>query len=101
MQYNTKANGSPFDENTKLAVWSKGFIIPGFDQKLWRRDKCGAIMCYGDYGNVKSDCGWEIDHIQPKSKKGGDELSNLQPLHWENNRRKGDSDEGSWSCAKK
>lgn len=37
--------------------------------------------------NTDSPHGWEIDHINPG---GGDGLSNLQPLHYETNRRKGD-----------
>jgi 5-methylcytosine-specific restriction endonuclease McrA len=44
--------------------------------------------------------GWEIDHILPVSKGGGDHPSNLQPLQWENNRSKGDSLTG-WTCAVK
>ncbi|KUG25132.1 hypothetical protein ASZ90_005048 [hydrocarbon metagenome] len=41
--------------------------------------------------------GWEIDHIIPLSLGGTDDIANLQPLHWENNRKKSDNLE--WSCA--
>ena len=45
----------------------------------------------------ESERNLEIDHIKPVSQDGGDELSNLQPLQWENNRHKGD-DWPDWSC---
>jgi 5-methylcytosine-specific restriction endonuclease McrA len=48
-----------------------------------------AHAYYADYG-ITSTYGWEIDHIKPVAKRGGDEITNLQPLQWENNRRKGD-----------
>jgi len=32
---------------------------------------------------------WEIDHKNPKDKGGSDQLRNLQPLYWEENREKG------------
>ena len=67
-----------------------------FDKRIWRYDKCGSIMKYSDYGNTDSEYGWEIDHIIPTSKGGSDNLDNLQPLQWENNRKKGDT--SPWSC---
>ncbi len=56
---------------------------------------CGAAMQYSAYGTT-GEYGWEIDHIKPVSRGGADDLSNLQPLYWENNRRKGDI--YPWSC---
>lgn len=89
------------DEKTKLSVWLKGTPIPNqsgtsFDPKIWRFDACGIPIKYTDHGDVNSKYGWEIDHKVPLSKDGPNILSNLQPLHWENNRSKGDT--YPWSC---
>ena len=46
---------------------------------------------FNKYGDIKPDYGWEIDHIKPVAKGGGDEFDNLQPLYWKTNRHKGDS----------
>ena len=64
------------------AVWQKGKIIPDFDAGTWRRDVCGTPLKKSEYGNRQSKYGWEIDQINPN---GGDQLSNLQTLQWENN----------------
>jgi hypothetical protein len=85
-----------FDQATILAIWRKGRVIDGFDPSIWRWDTCGSVMRYSEYGQ-ETTYGWEIDHIYPKARGGSDDMSNQQPLYWENNRRKGDS--YPWSCS--
>jgi 5-methylcytosine-specific restriction endonuclease McrA len=84
------------DENLINAVWQKGRIITNYNKDIRRWDICGKIMKYSEHGNTSSDYGWEIDHIYPKALGGNDKLENLQPLHWKNNRDKGDS--LNWKC---
>ena len=90
----TKADGRAFDAATIEAVWKKGTQEAGLN--FFRKDPCGASIERSRYGKPEQ-WGWEIDHIKPVSKGGTDELSNLQPLQWENNRRKGD-DFPKWEC---
>lgn len=91
---NSRADGRPFDEKTVEAVWQKGTPDPKYAS--FRKDKCGASIQRTKYGKAER-WGWEIDHIKPVSKDGTDDLTNLQPLQWENNRHKGD-DYPNWSC---
>jgi len=88
---NTDISGKPFAQTTVGAVWRKGREIPKYDPNVWRYDIFGKPMKFSDYGNTDSEHGWEVDHIKPVAKGGTDDLSNLQPLQWENNRRKGDT----------
>ena len=91
---------SDLNEEGKLAVWNKGRKIvqngKEYDPAVWRWDICGNVMKYSEHGNTSSKNGWEIDHIKPSALGGNDTLDNLQPLQWENNRRK--SDTYPWSC---
>lgn len=94
MQYRYRFFNAPV--SLKMAVWNKGRIIPGRDPNTWRQDSCGHLIRYSDHGNTNSTYGWEIDHIFPASRGGTDDLDNLQPLYWENNRIKGD--QYPWYC---
>ena len=82
-----------WSEDQIRAVWNKGRVIPGLDSNKLRQDLAGAWIEYSQYGNHDNDLGfgWEIDHRVPKSRNGTDDISNLRPLQWENNRSKGDN----------
>jgi hypothetical protein len=87
----TNCSGRPFTGLAKATVWFNAGTIPGKDARLWRQDPCGAYMYWPDYGNTTSQWGWEVDHITPVSRGGIDAINNLQALHWQNNRHKGDN----------
>ena len=97
-QPNTTKDGGGFDRSTVEAVWQKGQVVSGYDPAQYRKDACGAWMERVSYGSTTSNMGWEVDHKQPVAKGGGDELSNLQPLFWQNNRHKSDN-YPNWTCA--
>ena len=85
---NTTTTGNRFDDATAEAVWQKGKPEPEYSG--FRKDVCNASMQRSKYGDTSSQWGWEIDHIKPVARGGTDDLVNLQPLQWENNRHKGD-----------
>lgn len=83
-----------FSEEQKQIAWQRAQIVTGRDQNVIRKDICGAWIRWADYGDTNSDFGWEVDHIHPVALGGTDHPSNLQALHWKNNRAKGDSISG-------
>ncbi|PZX20113.1 HNH endonuclease [Breznakibacter xylanolyticus] len=79
-----------FSDQKIQQVWEKAQTVDSFNKDLYRKDCCGAWMQRDKYG-VEELYGWEIDHVYPVSKGGTDDLVNLRPMQWENNRSKADS----------
>ncbi len=93
---NTTREGGGFDPSTIEAVWNKAMEVPGWNPLTHRKDACSAVIARTSYGTL-GDLGWEVDHVTPVAKGGGDQLGNLQSLQWQNNRHKGD-DWPNWTC---
>jgi hypothetical protein len=89
MHPSNDASGQPYDAATIEAVWNKA--APSHEHAPMRVDAFGALIWREGYGNSSSKFGWEIGHRQPLGKGGGDQLENLEPLQWENNRPNGHS----------
>lgn len=76
------------DEKALREVWRKASEIEGLDPDMFRKDPCGAIIMWSQYGST-TQFGWVVDHIYPLSLGGDDFIGNLRPMHWENNQSKG------------
>lgn len=96
--HNTNRAGGAWTPQQIADVWQKGRIIPNFSPDEWRWDKCGQPMSFMLHGNRQSPHGWEVDHINPVSNGGSDDINNLQPLQWANNADK--ADKLNWTCPK-
>jgi len=70
------------------SAWEKAIPIRGQNPDVYRKDACGNKIrkaSYGTHGNY----GWELDHKKPLAKGGSNSSGNIQPLHWEENQKKG------------
>lgn len=89
-----------FSDDEIQKVWDKAKKIDGEDASLYRKDYAGAWIKRDEYGKTDSTLGWEIDHRKPVAKGGSDDLINLDPLQWNNNRTKSD-DYPEWNTSMK
>lgn len=75
-----------FRKGKILKVWNKAKVIRGKNPKIYRKDQCGRLIVFSQYGNRYSKFGWEIDHINCNNRDN--RLQNLRPLQWDiNNKR--------------
>ncbi len=79
-----------FSKEIVEVIWKKAQEIPNYNPNIWRKDFAGAWIRKDQYG-ATGNYGWEIDHLKPTAKGGTDELKNLKPIHWQNNRYKSDN----------
>jgi 5-methylcytosine-specific restriction endonuclease McrA len=78
------------NDNLVEIIWQKATKVENYEPNKWRKDFAGAWIQRSQFG-IRSEFGWEIDHIVPKSRGGSDEPGNLIPMHWRNNVAKSDN----------
>lgn len=96
-RHNTDKNEDPWKLEIVKAVWDKAKDREGYSKEEWRMDLCGKHIKWDELGNRSSNYGWEIDHIDPVTNGGGDNLENLQALFWKHNLAK--ADRLDWKCS--
>lgn len=77
------------DQQLIEQIWNKASIVEGLNPGLYRKDACGALIMRDKYC-MQNPFGWVIDHIFPIALGGKDDLDNLRPLHYLNDRNKAD-----------
>ncbi|MEZ5299352.1 MAG: hypothetical protein R3F11_01585 [Verrucomicrobiales bacterium] len=69
-----------YDREIIDRVWGFAEAVAGNDPELWRKDEFGAWICRREYGNRRSDFGWEI--ADTGGMIGG--IAALRPMQWQN-----------------
>ena len=64
----------------KKYAWENAKPVRRKNPNFWRYDTVGNLIRYGSYGTL-GECGWEVDHKNPRSKGGTEHLRNIQALH--------------------
>lgn len=73
-----------------------------FGNEKFAIDPFGRKMCFDQYNDLNSSCGWTIDHIWPRQGdsnhfiEGSENSNNLQPLHILSNQFKANAVNGSF-----
>lgn len=73
-----------YTEEKLRQIWEKADTPPpNWDKSEWRLDAFHALIKWSKYGR-REEYGWEVDRIVPPRRGGGDDMSNLRPMHWLN-----------------
>lgn len=74
-----------FEHTDMFEVWASIEMCSGKEKCI---DPWGREIHRKDYGK-RTEFGWNIDHVKPISYGGDNEIKNLQPVHWQTNKDKG------------
>ena len=73
---------SGYDREIVARVWKFAATVDGNDPELWRKDEFGAWIQRLDYGNRRSEFGWEI--CDTSLGRGDAGIVALRPMQWQN-----------------
>lgn len=72
---------SGYDHEVIHAVWAFAEAVPGNDADLWRKDEFGNWIHRLDYGNRRSEFGWEV--FDPGIGRHHQGIYAMRPMQWE------------------
>lgn len=71
-----------YDREVIDRVWSYAQVVAGNDPAVWRKDESGAWIHRAEYGNRRSEFGWEI--VECGFLTRGQGVAALRPMQWQN-----------------